>query len=117
MHKCTNAGMHGQPKAPCALVHWRIRPFRVSASEGLSKRDEPGGAPFARLRVELEAEVEPKRPDGRLVAEAEPGGRPHLGEIEVGGMGEHVTKIDEPDTLEPSVNRAPQLEIEDGFGV
>src|SRR5712691_10656519 len=117
MQECTNAKMHIASSARCAFVHSCIRAFLVLALEGLSECDEPGRTVFARLGIELEAQVEPNRADRRFVSKAEPGRGPQREQVDVGGMRKHVTKVDEPDSLKPTVNRTPQLEVKDRLGV
>src|SRR5216117_2817272 len=95
-------------------------PFAFQTSlECLSERDEPGLPPLVPfgvddvpLRVDLEAHIEPDRPDRRLVAEAKPDRGPQLAELDVGRVGEHVAGVDEPHPLNPPVERAAELDVE-----
>src|SRR5688572_338561 len=99
--KCRRHTPYASSAVACSCAHFAICilqfAFQVSL-ERLSERDEPGRATFTRLGIDLEAEVEPDRPDRRPVPQAEPGRTPQLPQIDVGGVGEHVPAVDESHT-------------------
>src|ERR1035437_1675185 len=67
------------------------------ASERLSEADEPGREPFARLPVDLEAQIEPDGTDRRFVPDAAADGASQFAEVHIADAREHVAGIEEPD--------------------
>src|SRR6185295_3664987 len=88
----------------CAFRHWCIFAFAAKPSKSLSERDEPGGAAFLRLGMDLESDVEANRTHRRLVTNAKSDGRAQQSEVDVRREGKHIAGIDEPHSLDATAN-------------
>src|SRR4051794_32595288 len=65
-----------------------------------------------KLAIELEADVESNRTDGRTIAQAEPGGRPSLVELDLRHPVEDVAAVQEHGGAEIAPHRHSQLAVE-----